>query len=359
MDTRRFDFHLPEERIAQAPLPERDASRLMVVNRATRHVAHRRFRDLHEYLGDGDLLIRNNATVLPARLLVRRLTAGGGAVECFLHRPTTDRLEWWCLLRPGRKLAGGSPFGIPGEFSASVVSVGEDGSYRVRFQLERDAGVTELARRIGSVPLPPYIQRAENDPRLAEDRARYQTVFAADDKPVAAAAPTAGLHFTPALLERLSRQGVRTADVTLHVGLGTFRPMHTDRIEDHVIHREHYEIPVATLAELSAPHHTRRVAVGTTVVRTLEHYARHPCIPAPGASTVAEADLFLHPPARFHLVQSLITNFHMPRSTLLCLVASFLSPEQEDGVDWLQALYREALEHDYRFLSYGDAMLIL
>ncbi len=207
------------------------------------------------------------------------------------------------------------------------------------------------------MPLPPYITGHENDTARAIDRERYQTVYADRGHQVAAAAPTAGLHFTPELLDQVSRQGVSFADLTLHVGLGTFRPIMTDTIEQHAIHREVYEIPVATQRAVFAPP-GRRIAVGTTSVRTLEDFAAHHA--APWTSDVMrEADIFIYPPRTFRAVDALITNFHQPRSTLLCLVSAFLTPGSTDGIAWLKEIYAEAIAREYRFFSYGDAMLIL
>lgn len=354
MDVSLFDYELPADRIAQVPLDQRDASKLLVFHRASGRIEHRIFRDLSDYLGPTDRLFRNNASVLPARLRGRRPT--GGAVECFLHRPTEKPLEWWCLLRPGRKVADGSPFGLEGHFSAQVIEHAEDGAYLVRFSLFQAASVPELAHQIGSVPLPPYIQREPQDVRSRADKTRYQTVYANPNREVAVAAPTAGLHFTPQLLQTLGSRGVQMSDVTLHVGLGTFRPIQTRNVEDHNIHRELYEVPEAARRDL-LDSERRRIAVGTTVVRTLEDYCRRDGFPTSGPAT-AEADIYIHPPFEFKSVQALITNFHQPKSTLLCLVSAFLSPGSCDGICVLHELYREALRKDYRFLSYGDAMFI-
>jgi len=355
-----FDYDLPPERVAQTPAARRDASRLLVVDRRTRRLEHRAFSDLPAYLAPGDILFRNNAAVLPARLSARRPT--GGAVECFLLRPDGDDFTWRCLVKPGRKLPPGATFEHPsGELRGEIIARGEDGSAVVRFTTEGGEAVTAAANRLGEVPLPPYISRdggAEDNDTRQLDRERYQTVYAAREKQVAVAAPTAGLHFTPGLLGRLEAMGVLAADLTLHVGLGTFRPITAENVEAHEIHLEAYEIPPATRRLVHDPAGGRRIAVGTTSVRTLEDYLSRR--PAPdGASFTAEASIFIHPPRRFSGVDALITNFHQPRSTLLCLVSAFLAPGTTDGIAWLHEIYREAIAREYRFLSYGDAMLIL
>lgn len=361
-----FDYDLPARLIAQTPADRRDASRLMVVNRTTRRVEHRVFSDLGDYLRPGDILFRNNAAVLPARLLASRPT--GGAVECLLLRPaaidTRSADSWWCLLRPGKKLPIGATFGVRGAFTATVLEKDAEGAARVVFDCDPAAGedIVAVANRLGEVPLPPYIERQHTPAERAVDLERYQTVYADRARQVAAAAPTAGLHFTPELLSRLAASGAVTADLTLHVGLGTFKPIAADTIEHHAIHRELYEVPPATQAAvLAPPPGTRRIAVGTTSVRTLEDFVRkHPAGQPPCHSPrYDEAAIYLYPPVRFSAVDALITNFHQPRSTLLCLVSAFLAPGSTDGIAWLQELYAEAVAREYRFFSYGDAMLIL
>ncbi len=356
-----FDYHLPPERIAQTPAARRDASRLLVVDRRSKRLEHRAFSELPDYLAAGDILFRNNAAVLPARLTARRPT--GGAVECFLLRPEADDFTWRCLVKPGRKLPPGATFEHPsGELRGEIVARGEDGSAAVRFTTKDGESVTAAANRLGDVPLPPYISRegeAERNATRDFDRERYQTVYAAPGKQVAVAAPTAGLHFTPELLLRLASAGVRAADLTLHVGLGTFRPITAENVESHDIHREAYEIPAATRRLLHQPPGGRRVAVGTTAVRTVEDYLSREPAAGDASPFAAEASIFIHPPRGFAGVDALITNFHQPRSTLLCLVSAFLSPGTTDGIPWLREIYREAIAREYRFLSYGDAMLIL
>jgi S-adenosylmethionine:tRNA ribosyltransferase-isomerase len=362
LPTDLFDYDLPARLIAQVPAARRDTSRLLVVDRATRTVAHRIFSDLAEYLRAGDTLFRNNAAVLPARLHARRPT--GGQVECFLLRPTGDGSVWRCLVKPGRKLPAGATFAHrTGAFAGEIVSREADGSALVRFTTRNAETITDVARQLGDVPLPPYIVRDDGS-RRAEDLERYQTVYADRAHPVAVAAPTAGLHFTPELLATLSQQGVRTAEVTLHVGLGTFKPITTDTVEAHAIHRELYELPVATQRALFPPLAGRRVAVGTTTVRSVEDFLSTHSAPtalslSKGTPHVAEAALFVYPPRSFRGVDAMITNFHQPRSTLLCLTSAFLTPGSTDGIAWLREIYAEAMAREYRFFSYGDAMLIL
>jgi S-adenosylmethionine:tRNA ribosyltransferase-isomerase len=364
LPTALFEYELPAHLIAQTPVARRDASRLLVVDRAARTLAHHGFADLPQFLRAGDTLFRNNAAVLPARLHARRPT--GGAVECFLLRPESTRGEyaWWCLVRPGKKLPVGATFARDGDFTAEILTKDHEGGALVRFALTHDENVVALARRLGQVPLPPYIARDAAAPHAAArsdgDRERYQTVYADHARPFAVAAPTAGLHFTPELFTTLSERGVRTADITLHVGLGTFKPIATDTVEAHAIHRELYELPAATQRALFSPS-GRRIAIGTTSVRTLEDFlAKHPTTPTPSPDAhFAEADIFIYPPRHFRGVDALITNFHQPRSTLLCLVAAFLTPGSIDGIAWLKQIYADAIAREYRFFSYGDAMLIL
>ncbi|MEM9160943.1 MAG: tRNA preQ1(34) S-adenosylmethionine ribosyltransferase-isomerase QueA [Verrucomicrobiota bacterium] len=360
MDASIFDYDLPAERIAQEPAKVRDASKLLVVNRQQGSLEHRSFRDLPDYLGEKDLLFRNTAKVLPARIYAARPT--GGQVECLLLRPANAASNrWWCLLRPGRKLPPGSKFGLEEQFEAKVMNKNDEAhEYLVHFKLFKHASVAALAADQGKMPLPPYIRRDKHDDRDSDDKSRYQTVFASDNKMVAAAAPTAGLHFTPELNQKLKSQGVETFDLTLHVGMGTFKPLEEGEIAGHEIHRELYEIPVEAQAALrSAPTDgRRRVCVGTTSTRSIEDYLTH-AKAATNDTWLREADIFIYPPYRFLGVDALITNFHMPKSTLLCLVSSFLSQGDTDGIDWLKEIYAEAIAREYRFLSYGDAMLIL
>ena len=355
LKTELFAYVLPEELIAQTPAGRRDQSRLLVVDRQTRSVEHRVFADLPDIVGGRFAIFRNNASVIPARLFGQRPT--GGRVECFLHQPAAGLNEWWCLLRPGRKLPTGSVFGREGFFTATVGAKDEERGYRVTFATPGRGSILDVAHEIGEVPLPPYIQRQDPAALRPLDRERYGTVYADRAKRVAVAAPTAGLHFTPEVLARLAAAGSAFHDLTLHVGLGTFRPIQAEEIEAHQIHHECYEVPVATQAALFAQA-GRRLAVGTTSVRTIEDFLAKHAAPTP-ADCLDEAGLFIHPPRAFRGVDALITNFHQPRSTLLCLVSAFLTPGRTDGIAWIQELYAEAVARRYRFFSYGDAMLIL
>ncbi len=362
MNISLFDYHLPTELIAQEPAAVRDASRLMVVDRKTGSVTHTQFSEIGQYLPPNPRFFRNNAAVLKARLFGQRTT--GGKVECLLLQPAEDAQTWWCLLKPGKKTFNSGRFGLPGEYQAEVLEAGSNGNYRVRFYPERDESITDLSERLGILPLPPYIERVDDDPRRSNDNERYQTVYADFNKRIAVAAPTAGLHFTPNLISELENDGARFHDLTLQVGIGTFHPIQVENIKDHNIHHEWYEIPAPAFAELKNPAAGPRIAVGTTSVRSIEDAMRRTtraaesCI-TPSGSIQAEADIYIYPPAEFAAVDGMITNFHLPKSTLLCLVAAFLTPGSEEGIDWLKKLYAEAINHKYRFYSYGDAMLIL
>lgn len=362
MNISLFDYHLPAELIAQEPSAQRDASRLMVVDRSTRKITHARFSEIGHYLPENPRFFRNNAAVLKARLFGQRPT--GGKVECLLLQPAEDAQTWWCLLKPGKKTLNAGRFSLPGEYQAEVLEAGSNGNYRVRFQPERDESITDLTERLGILPLPPYIERADDDPRRDKDNERYQTVYADFEKRIAVAAPTAGLHFTPELIAELEAAGAAFHDLTLQIGIGTFHPIQVENIQDHNIHHEWYEIPVEAFAQLQNPEAGARIAVGTTSVRSIEDAMRRvtrapECCQTPSGSVQAEADIYIYPPAEFAGVDAMITNFHLPKSTLLCLVSAFLTPGQEDGIAWLKELYAEAIDHKYRFYSYGDAMLIL
>jgi S-adenosylmethionine:tRNA ribosyltransferase-isomerase len=347
-----FDYELPPSAIAQVPAEPRDASRLLVLDRAASRpgapaLRHATFGRVGEWLRLADLLVVNDSRVIPARLAARR--SGGGAAEVLALRQRGDNpLEWEALVRPSRRLADGAELHLR---TGEVLTVGErlgDGTRVVRFP--RDP--LEVMTATGETPLPPYIRDRSAPPE------RYQTVYA--DPAGSAAAPTAGLHFTPDLLASLAQAGVERTSVTLHVGLDTFRPLEGDFIDEHHIHREWYTVPPATLAALGAAHRAggRTVAVGTTSVRVLETAACNG-----GAS--GWSDLYITPPYRFAEVDALITNFHLPRSSLLLLVTAFVQAGMGSATtelqarDTLLAAYRVALEEGYRFFSFGDAMLIL
>ncbi len=357
LPTDLFDYALPSHLVAQTPATLRDRSRLLVIDRVSRSLSHHVFADLPQFLRPGDTLIRNNASVLPARLLARRPT--GGAVECFLlnAEPSRGTNTWNCLVKPGKRLPVGANFSHGGAFTGEILAKDDDGCALVRFYTADDESIADVANRLGQIPLPPYIEREGTPNERTHDLERYQTVYADHSKQVAVAAPTAGLHFTPELLVKLQAAGINTAEVTLHVGLGTFKPITAPDIKDHAIHHELYELPPATQRVLFPPC-GRRIAVGTTTVRTVEDFlSRHT---APSDHNYAgEANIFIYPARTFRGIDGLITNFHQPRSTLLCLVSAFLTPGSTEGIEWLRHIYAEAIAKEYRFFSYGDAMLII
>jgi S-adenosylmethionine:tRNA ribosyltransferase-isomerase len=343
--TADYDFDLPHDLIAQSPLAQRDASRLMVVNRVAGTIEHRRFTDLPDFVASGDLLVVNRSRVVKARLLGTRVGSGAPA-EIFLLQPLGDG-RYEAMVSPGGKLKPGRVVEVAPGFTVEILEVTERRTRIVRPVVKAPFHSIEQAiERHGHVPLPPYIERGDE----ASDVERYQTVYAREEGSVAA--PTAGLHFTPALLDALAARGVRRADVVLHVGAGTFKPVETDDPAEHPMHEERYLIPEETaLAVAETKRDGRRVwAVGTTSVRTLEAAADASGVVRAGAG---ETRIFIRPPARPRVVDALITNFHLPRSTLIMLVASFL------GYELTMRAYHEAIAERYRFYSYGDAMAII
>ena len=365
MLTSEFDYFLPEELIAQEPLPERDASRMLRLSRASGSFEDRCFRELPDLLRRGDLVVFNNTRVFPARLYGRRsgsraqpLSPRNPAAKDFLKgqvevlltaQVSQEPNEWECLVRPGRKIGVGEriyfgpDMGESARLVAEVVGRGTFGERRIRF--EPVADFFARVERLGHVPLPPYIARPDG----SADRERYQTVYARERGSVAA--PTAGLHFTPEILSRFDERGIETAEVTLHVGLGTFQPVRTERVEEHKLHRETYGISerAAEAVNRALEEGRRVVAVGTTSVRTLEYAAR-----SSGRvhAESGEADLFIYPGFPFRVVGALLTNFHLPQSTLLMLVCAFA------GRHPVLEAYRHAVDERYRFYSYGDCMLV-
>ena len=352
MLTKELEYELPEGCIAQSPTRQRDESRLFVYDRARDEVNHHFFHELPSLLPPQLSILRNDVSVLKARLYGQR--PSGGKVECLLLRPSSSSsLVWRCLIKPGAKTAKAKVFSLTGEYEAKVIDSLPSGEYLVQFNLPKDPNPHELAQRIGTLPLPHYVRRSADK----SDEERYQTIYANPKHRSAAAAPTAGLHFTKEILEKLTEQGHRINELTLSVGVGTFRPIETERVEDHLMHAEEYILSPSTKSVLRAPH-SRRLAIGTTSVRAIEHYLSRPD-ENPQELTRSEARLFIQPPYSFQGVDHLLTNFHLPGSTLLCLVSAFLAPNETNGLDKLKQLYKEAISRRYRFYSYGDAMLIL
>jgi S-adenosylmethionine:tRNA ribosyltransferase-isomerase len=361
MHLSEFDYVLPAQQIAQHPLKSRDGSRMLVLDRVSGD-EDRFFADLPGPLRGDELIVVNNARVIAARLLGRRVkaTAADGAkgsspadneIEILLSRQLDDT-TWEALVRPGKKVHVGQrvQFGV-GELEAEVIAHGNQGQRTLQFSSGRGVAVNDEINRLGHVPLPPYIDRADD----ASDRERYQTIFAT--RAGAVAAPTAGLHFTPEILEKIRGCGIEICELTLHVGLGTFQPIRTETLEAHVMHSEDYEIPAITAEQICRAKSAGRpiLAVGTTTVRALEAAAVRAIETGSGqllGAGKAEARLFITPGFRFRVVDALLTNFHLPRSTLLALVCALASRER------VLAAYRHAVEAGYRFYSYGDCMLI-
>ena len=345
MRTEDFDYHLPEELIAQEPMMPRDACKLLVMHRDENKLDHRHFYDIGDYLQSGDLLVVNETRVLPARLQGKRADTGGAVEVLLLKELDKDSNTWECLAKPGKRVREGTVVEFC-DLLGEVVSVGNEGIRHISFTAA-DGDFHAAIHRLGTLPLPPYIKD------YAGDQSMYQTVYAGEDEH-SAAAPTAGLHFTPELLEQLQKKGVKLAKVRLDVGLDTFRPVSEDDPTQHHIHTEYFHVPQAAADAVNATRAAgkRVVAVGTTVVRALESAAQ-----LSGGATITEqgtpTSLYILPGFDFQVVDALITNFHVPKSTLVMMISAFTGREE------ILAAYNEAVRENYRFLSFGDAMLIL
>ena len=354
LKTADFDFDLPPELIAQRPTPQRDQSRLLVLHRRSAQIEHQRFPDLLEYLQPGDILVLNNSRVVPARLRGMNAHTGGQFEILLLEENAVN--DWWVMLRPGKRARVGTQTVLRNHDSkrtnvnAIVREKNDEGHRRLRF-----SGTPNIANELenlGEVPLPPYIHR-DSSASMESDRERYQTVFAQPAGSVAA--PTAGLHFTESLLNEIRSRGTQICFLTLHVGLGTFAPVKTELIAAHKMHAERVEISAETAHLVNAAKQERRrvIAVGTTALRVLETFDSA-LIPGAGKTRI-----FIYPPHDFKTVDALLTNFHLPRSTLLMLTSAFAAPKETRGRDLILSAYAEAIREQYRFFSYGDAMLIL
>ena len=340
-----FYYELPEKLIAQHPMEKRDHSRLMVIDRKSGTVEHKHFFDIIDYLNEGDVLVINDSKVIPARLYGHTEKSEDAALELLLLRQH-DLDEWECLVKPGKRAKIGSKavFGN-GILHGEVTDIVEEGNRIIRFDYDRTkfSNIYEVLQEVGMMPLPPYITE-----RLS-DKSRYQTVYAREEG--SAAAPTAGLHFTPELLERIREKGVKIAPVMLHVGLGTFRPVKVERIDEHIMHTEYFSVSQesADIINTARANGGRVICVGTTSCRTLESVAQDDgFVPAMSGDT----GIFIYPGYKFKTVDALITNFHLPESTLLMLVSAFYNKEK------MMSIYNDAVEREYRFFSFGDAMFI-
>jgi S-adenosylmethionine:tRNA ribosyltransferase-isomerase len=356
MRTGDFHFDLPVELIAQQPAPRRDGSRLLVLHRDDGRVEHRAFRDLLEFLRAGDVLVLNNSRVIPARLRGTNQRSGGNFEILLLEENQPN--DWWAMLRPGKNARVGTQIILhdarkqPAPIVARVVAINDEGHRRLEFSGAPD--IRDELERFGEIPLPPYIGRPR---QLPEDRERYQTVFAQSSGSVAA--PTAGLHFTEPLLEEIRALGVTLCFVTLHVGPGTFQPVKAETLAAHKMHEERFEVGTDTVRAVNEAKARggRVIAVGTTSVRVLETLAARNS----GKLNVCrgKTGIFIYPPADFKIVDALLTNFHLPASTLLMLVSAFAAPGETRGREMILSAYSQAIRERYRFFSYGDAMLIL
>jgi S-adenosylmethionine:tRNA ribosyltransferase-isomerase len=368
VQTADFDFELPSELIAQRPAPEREQSRLLVFQRDSRRIEHARFGDVLQYFQAGDVLVLNDSRVIPARLRGVNVVTGGEFELLLVEQKAVN--DWWVMLRPGKRARRGTEIrlqdhrGTLTNVRGFVMEKNSEGHCRLRFSGTPD--VMTALDDLGEVPLPPYIRRRDRS-ELEADRDRYQTVFATS--PGSVAAPTAGLHFTQALLEQIRARGVEVCFLTLHVGLGTFAPVKSETLAGHRMHEERFEMTEQTARAIRQAKRERRriIAVGTTSVRVLETMAESltsdptpwPDHPAAGTPLAGKTSIFIYPPYEFKMVDALLTNFHLPRSTLLMLVSAFAAPAETRGRELMRDVYAEAIRQRYRFFSYGDAMLLL
>ncbi len=340
-----FDYYLPEEQIAQTPLYPRDSSRLMIIDRATGEISHKHFYDVTDYLNEGDVLVINDSRVIPARIYGNAVEDSESAIELLLLREK-EKDVWECLARPGKKAKPGRVFTFGGILFAEAVEICEDGNRVMKFWYDKEKyqNLFAVLHEIGLMPLPPYIKET------LKDRERYQTVYSKEEG--SAAAPTAGLHFTEELMETIRKKGIEIVPVMLHVGLGTFRPMKCENVNEHVMHTEYFSVSEDSARRINEARAKggRIIAVGTTSARTLESCTNDEgqVIPMHG-----DTGIFIYPGYKFKAVDSLITNFHLPKSTLLMLVSALWSREQ------ILDAYKSAVDEKYRFFSFGDAMLIL
>lgn len=356
MRTADFHFDLPPELIAQHPAAKRDASRLLVLHRKENRIEHKQFRDILDFFQKGDVLVLNNSRVIPARLRGANAKTGGKFEMLLLEENTAN--DWWTLVKPGKSARVGTEIvmhdanGKPSGVHATVTEINSEGHRRLKFSGTKN--IFDELNSIGEMPLPPYIERKKESP---DDKERYQTVFA---KPIGSvAAPTAGLHFTEEILEQIRARGVKICFVTLHVGLGTFLPVKTENLSEHKMHEERFELGEETVRTIFEAKNSgnRVIAVGTTTVRVLESIAQANA----GKLNVhaGKTSIFIFPPFQFQIVDALLTNFHLPCSTLLMLVSAFTAPNEMSGREMVLSAYAEAVREQYRFFSYGDAMLML
>jgi S-adenosylmethionine:tRNA ribosyltransferase-isomerase len=356
MQTADFNFELPPELIAQYPARRRDDARLLILRRNTRKIEHRKFPDLLDFLHTGDVLVLNNSRVIPARLRGVNVKTEGQFEVLLLE--TNSPNDWWAMLRPAKRARIGTQIvfhdakGNVAKIIANIIEINDEGHRRLHF-----SGTENIERELnwlGEMPLPPYIHR---DGETPEDKERFQTVFA--EKTGSVAAPTAGLHFTPELLDQIRARGVKICFITLHVGLGTFLPVKAETLDAHKMHEERFEIGETTVCTVNEAKSAGRrvIAVGTTTLRVLESVAAQNN--GKLVKNAGKTRVFIYPPFQFKIVNALLTNFHLPRSTLLMLVSAFAAPDEIRGREMILSAYTEAIRERYRFFSYGDAMLIL